>query len=490
MRQSHIGACESSYCTRLVVTCARTSALVFGLMSGYSQPAAAASDLQLDGYSGREANFQPGPGVPTSVGVTRREMVESAPPLPASPHVYSEKYWLAFADIDLNTLRDNARTEPEARFADAMRLLALGKYDSAERDLRVIGQQLTDMSVAVGAQVMLASTLRYQHRWAELRDLPVNSRLSASDRVMTADLERWGKAFAGAPRETTSFPDKPVVMPLRITAVGTPTIRVRINGKEYQFWLDTGSSMTAISSEVAAAAGIIEFSPDVLTVKTFAGSAPVKAAIANKIEIGEIVITNSPVVIIDASLMHLRSSADGVPPRGIVVDGIIGWDTIRQFDLTMNYGSEKIILREPKVRDFIDGRTQNLYWLGKPLLEATTQSGDKFHFTLDTGAQSSFLNATVLERIGVATRSADTRVYGIALTGKETSRVVSLLLLNVAGKDVALENVLVYGPTPSGLINCDGILGSDLARFGTIHIDATNGLFYVGSSSMSEDAGE
>jgi len=417
-------------------------------------------------------------------------MAESPPPLPAVPHVYSEKYWLAFADIDLNTLRDNAQTDPEARFADAMRLLARGKYDSAERDLRVVSQQLTDMNVAVAAQVMLASTLRYQHRWAELRDLPLNSRLSASDRVMTSDLELWGKAFAGAPRETTSFPDEPVVLPMRITAVGTPTIRVRINGKEYQFWLDSGSSMTAISSDVAAAAQIAEFSPEVLSVKTFAGSAPVKAAIANKIEIGSIVITNSPVVIIDASLMHLRSSADGVPPRGIVVDGIIGWDTMRQFDLTMNYASEKVVIREPKVRDFIDGREQNLYWLGKPLLEARAESGDKYHFSLDTGAQSSFLNATVLEKMGVAARSADTRVYGIALTGKASSRVVPLLSLNVAGKHVALENVLVYGPTPSGLINCDGILGSDLARFGTIHIDATNGLFSVGSSGISEDTAE
>jgi len=35
----------------------------------------------------------------------------------------------------------------------------------------------------------------------------------------------------------------------------------------------------------------------------------------------------------------------------------------------------------------------------------------------------------------------------------------------------------VYGPAYSGLINCDGILGSDVAQFGKIRIDATNGLF-------------
>jgi hypothetical protein len=68
--------------------------------------------------------------------------------------------------------------------------------------------------------------------------------------------------------------------------------------------------------------------------------------------------------------------------------------------------------------------------------------------------------------------------------------VVPSLTLEVAGKSLGLENVLVYGPVPSGLINCDGILGSDVARFGTIHIDATNGLFSVGLLDGAEDSAE
>jgi len=40
--------------------------------------------------------------------------------------------------------------------------------------------------------------------------------------------------------------------------------------------------------------------------------------------------------------------------------------------------------------------------------------------------------------------------------------------------------MMVYNPSTSSLINCDGIVGSDIARFGRIRIDATNGLFSVG----------
>jgi hypothetical protein len=52
--------------------------------------------------------------------------------------------------------------------------------------------------------------------------------------------------------------------------------------------------------------------------------------------------------------------------------------------------------------------------------------------------------------------------------------------LDVAGKSLRLPDVIVYGPAYSGLINCDGVLGSDIAQFGKIRIDATNGLFSVG----------
>ena len=107
-------------------------------------------------------------------------------------------------------------------------------------------------------------------------------------------------------------------------------------------------------------------------------------------------------MIIDASLMHLQSAANGVPPRGIVVDGIIGWDTIRQFDLTMNYSARKG--HHPGAGFVISSMAGSRIFTGSAshLLEARTRSGDKYHFTLDTGAQSSFLNATVLEKIGAS----------------------------------------------------------------------------------------
>ena len=49
----------------------------------------------------------------------------------------------------------------------------------------------------------------------------------------------------------------------------------------------------------------------------------------------------------------------------------------------------------------------------------------------------------------------------------------------MAGNSLMLRNLIVYNPPSSGLVNCDGILGSDISQFGTIRIDATNGLFSI-----------
>jgi hypothetical protein len=66
---------------------------------------------------------------------------------------------------------------------------------------------------------------------------------------------------------------------------------------------------------------------------------------------------------------------------------------------------------------------------------------------------------------------------------------VPFLTLNAGGKSLRLRDVIVYGPASSGLINIDGILGSDIAQFGTLRIDATNGVFQIGSA-VTEDGAE
>jgi hypothetical protein len=197
-------------------------------------------------------------------------------------------------------------------------------------------------------------------------------------------------------------------------------------------------------------------------------------------ELGGIVLANVPAIEMDASLMRIKSSAQGVRGPELRVDGIIGWDVIRQFDIVMDYIGGTITLRRP-VHLTTNGTTfQNLIWMGKPLVQVTMKSGGTFRFSLDTGAQASVLNASILDELGIGTRTSGGRLSGVGSSGRPTNRVVPSLTMEIAGRLLRLESVIVYGPVYSGLVQSSGILGSDLGRFGKIRIDATNGLFSVG----------
>jgi predicted aspartyl protease len=457
-----------------------TVAGLVGLLTGCLETARvfteAPGDAKLVGRDGERQkdlfDRAPGPALPDPSSFSIERPLSSRTRL-------SDEYWTALADLDLTALRNAARSGPEIGFAEGIAMLAAGDQEKAESAFVAMSVQAIDVDVAVASQIMLARTLLYEHKWATLRDLCHSASLGA-ERSNTSDLERWGQAFASVGQQTMTLPQDPVSLHLRTTSVGTPTIRVRINGKEYEFWLDTGSSMTVLSSSVASDANIPIVSPDTLSVGTFEGVAPVRPAVVARMEIGPIVFANSPAIVMDAALMRIKSTDQGSTGAGLRVDGIIGWDIIRQLDIVMDYQNGMITLGRPAHLGTNGTAFQNLTWLGKPLVEVRTKLGGRFRFRLDTGAQATFLNAAAVEKMGVATRTFGGRAFGFAQTGGPMDRIAPTLILSVGGKTLRLEGVMVYGPSFSSPINSDGILGSDISRFGKIRIDATNGLFSVG----------
>ena len=447
------------------------------LLTGCMETASVISEFQSDALVVTPARRTSGPYVeePSILSAATRSIRESSPST-----VSSDDYWGAVGDLNLSASRDAATTGPEIRFVDAISLLAAGDREGAKSAFNGLAWQTDDLSVAAASQIMLAATLMYEHRWSELRSLGANAPIGATQQNILG-LERWGQAFVGLDSQVTRFPDEQVELTLKMTPVSTPTVLVRINGKEYHFWLDTGSTITVLSSDVARSTGISPLTQDTFMIATFGGAAPAKPAVVKRLELGGIVLTNTPAIVIDAQLMRVRATAEGVPLSGLPVDGIIGWDTIRQFDLAMNYGEGIVTIRRPLALGTRGTSSQNLSWVGRPLVEVTTKQGSKLHFTIDTGAQVSFLNGSAVKKAGVAASSSNARPYGIAKNGGKAAQAVSALRLRVGDRSLLLRDLIVYNPASSGIIHCDGILGSDIAQFGTIRIDATNGLFSIGA---------
>ena len=454
------------------------------LVLGYSEAASAAQTQREARFSSYDDSLLSGGGpyVAPRPTISPAAIAPVTAPGPESSPVFNAaEYWDALAALNLSGLRSSAAGDAQTGFAHGMSLLADGDTEGAEKAFMVGSAQRSDVNVGIASQIMLATTLLYEHKWAELRSFSYSPQLSPPDKEIVRDYQRWGFAFANTEPQRVSMSVDSVLMPLRVSPIGTPMVRVRINGRQYNFWLDTGSSITVLSSDVAEEVGAPVISSDDLSVRTFAGAAPVKAAFVRRIEIGPVLLENTPAVIVEASYMTLKPTPDRAQVARTHIDGIIGWDTIRQLDLSLDYTNGLILIRRPQARA---NSPHNLTWMGKPFVEVRTKLGETLHFTLDTGAQGSFLNTVALDKTGAVSTISEGVVYGIAGTGKRADKMIRSLPLEFGGKGVRLDEVMLYGPSYSGMINCDGILGSDIARYGTIRIDATNGLFSIGLNPL------
>ncbi|HEY6090188.1 MAG TPA: hypothetical protein VD771_10420, partial [Gemmatimonadaceae bacterium] len=166
-----------------------------------------------------------------------------------SPTPAFDEYWKAIAALDVTASLDAARGEPEIAFARGIGSFAGGDLQAAERAFTETSMQSADPAVALAARKMLATTLVYQQKWTALSEVCSSAGVERADRENLCGLERLGQAFSALDAQAIVFPQKPVSLRMRVSQVGTPTVKVRINGKEYTFWLDTGSTITVVSSD-------------------------------------------------------------------------------------------------------------------------------------------------------------------------------------------------------------------------------------------------
>jgi clan AA aspartic protease (TIGR02281 family) len=259
-------------------------------------------------------------------------------------------------------------------------------------------------------------------------------------------------------------------------------IPVQINGRNFLFWLDTGASMSILSSSAARAAGVSSLGADTLSIATAAGQVPAVPALIGSIGIGQIRIANATAMIVDESLMQVRDSLGTSDSGKLRIDGIIGWDTIRELDLTINFGDGVATIRKP-VRRSAPVSSWTLFWAGVPIVRLQSGLGRTVHFALDTGAQETFATQWLLEKAFVPVVAVQRkRIGGMGEDQSYTARVIPQVSFDLPGQTLVMRRVLVYAPAYWTCVHLDGVLGSDAARAGVMRIDAVNHLFALSGS--------
>jgi len=265
---------------------------------------------------------------------------------------------------------------------------------------------------------------------------------------------------------------------MRVSEVGTPLIPVKIGDNVYNFWLDTGSSMTMLASNVARELNIVPLSPDTLEIVTSTGRVTAHASLISQLQIGQVVVRNAPAMIVDESMMQMREGTSGEQPARVKIDGIIGFDIIRQLDLEVDYGQNRIRLRNPETSRHESER--NMFWVGLPVVRLISDDGTALHFGLDTGAQETFVTETLLDKLALqAARVERRRVGGLGGEVSIRTPVLPDFRVYVRGVQLLFRGAIMRTPVYQVLAALDGVLGGDLWTSGVVRIDMTNGIFAV-----------
>jgi len=418
----------------------------------------------------------------TTVGVGRARWS-----LRDRPH-YGADFWQAVSVLDLNSANLGNRSMEERTFTAALKQLLDGSPEAAAVGFNALHDSAKDSLVRLRSRIGLTMALSWHSDWPGLAHIGLVAADSESEETraaMAASVERWGRALGRLPPAQFDVPDQSVVLPMRRSAFGTPVVTIRLNGHPYEFWLDTGASMTLISADAAIASGVKLAAMDTLAIGVVAGHVDARAVYLDSLALGPVVVRGLGAAIVDADVLRLDQRVVSGKSHPIPIAGMIGTDVLRHLDVVLDAGAETITIRRARPMNV---SSRNLFWVGYPVVRLVTHDGQPVLFGLDTGAEATYVTTTLLKKLprtSIAARRMS--LGGLGSERKRSSWIAREIPLSDGDMGITLRNVPIMPEQRWTFVDFDGVIGSDVALTTRMHLDFTNGVFDVRpSASLSK----
>jgi predicted aspartyl protease len=186
---------------------------------------------------------------------------------------------------------------------------------------------------------------------------------------------------------------------------GHPHVPVMINRKgPFVFVLDTGASITTVSSSLVETLGIPTYEGEKKKARGVGGNElPVMTAKIESLEIGSQQFQDEEVGVIDFANVL---GTTGCGPTA----GVIGHTLLKNFRVSIHYGTQQLSLEESNGTDTVDALEwiPFKYLMGSHLIGVPVYINGKgpFDYILDTGSSGNVMTPTVASKIGVTIPSS------------------------------------------------------------------------------------
>lgn len=421
----------------------------------------------------------PGCAGTSKVAVTA---ADSASPSPAAKPLEYGSLREAMQNLDFAYLGTREMNDQQRRFVEALRWLTQGREADAERQLRELHASAEDPLLRKDVDTILGTILFYQSRWEELLNLdPLPGGPEKDSRRLLAE------AYQRSSRENLAYPSSSDRLPTTFTASGVPTLEAVVNGKRKKFLLDTGAEMTVVSSELARECRIFPLSDREAKAGTSSNKkVGIRPAVIADFEIGALSIKNHPAMIIAQGDLQFKLLGLFVVMK---IEGIIGWNAIRNLRVEIDYRNKVTTLTKPERREVPN---RNLFVLGGyPVVRLRSAAGRPLNFGLDTGARESWITDNLLKKI--ENPAPTRRIKKIGSVGgweKVEVQVLSELNLVLNGCRLTFGRIGTRPVQPDEFVEMDGMLGGDVFKKGRILVDYQNGIFEFTPPDLHGNAAE
>jgi len=385
---------------------------------------------------------------------------------------FAQDYWSALQNLEFDEAETHISGKENEldykKFLWAMQLTVDGDIELAQKIMNELTFSSKDSAVADNAVIVLGELWFLQNRW--------DSFIATKPYVKEYEGNAFSlvKAFADVPEEKYVYSETEVKLPFKLSVSGCPIITVEVNGKKTRLWLDTGASMTALSSDLANELGIEKISYD--TTSALTGTTKkvgVQPALIDSLRIEGIEIYNHPAVILASEDLEFKFA--GI--TFLKIDGIIGYNALKNFDIEINYRRKRIRFREPVLNDKVE---RNLFWLGVPIVRLKTEDGIPLHFFIDTGASKTNLFEEIFRKVRFENVKEKQVLIGSAggIERLNSKKVPGLTLLLKEDTLNILNPVTVLSPIQP-FVKLHGILGADAFAGKILHLNHANGVIEI-----------
>jgi hypothetical protein len=247
----------------------------------------------------------------------------------------------------------------------------------------------------------------------------------------------WG-ALAGTPAQTVHAPG-PVRIATTRDAANLVNVAVAASGRTVDFVWDTGANLSTVTESTAREMGFRLLDATVSVGSSTGAQTMARVGVAPELRIGGATVRNAVFLVFPDSTLAF-------PQINYQIRGIIGFPVISAFGASTVVRGGELVLGDTAAVEA--GGEQNLCLRGLMPIVAVEHAGQRMHFGMDTGAQTTSLymafHAARRELVEAGGPPAQVQTGGAG--GMRQVRAYSLapLTLTVGGREATVPRVSVF----------------------------------------------